>query len=168
MYSSSCVHWSPRPPLLCRAEAERLQLQQQAAGLADHKQRLESDVLKLQQQLAEAHAACTNSQQQIQDLTTARDKLQVQVGTAQLMLLNTYLLGPCGECITVCFLLPQVKSAVTEYRANAIIAIGLRDQITRLQQELSSSQHVCSEQVGSSTAAASVSHWPCSPDCTVL
>jgi chromosome segregation ATPase len=68
--------------LLCRAEAERLQLQQQAAGLADHKQQLAADVLSLQQQLAEVHATCKDSQKQVQNLTAARDKLQMQVGTA--------------------------------------------------------------------------------------
>lgn len=104
--------------LLYRAEAERLQLQQQAAGLTNNKQQLTADVLKLRQQLAELHAAFTDSQQQVSQLTTARDKLQV-----------------------------QVKSAVTEYRANDIIAIGLRDQITRLEQKLKDSQYVCSEQV---------------------
>lgn len=104
--------------LLYRAEAERLQLQQQAAGLTNNKQQLTADVVRLQQQLAELHAAFASSQQQVSQLTTARDKLQV-----------------------------QVKSAVTEYRANDIISIGLRDQITRLEQELRDSQHVCSEQV---------------------
>jgi chromosome segregation ATPase len=64
---------------LYRVEAERLHLQQQAAGLADNKQQLTADVFKLQQQLESAHAALTDSQQQLHHLTTSRDRLQVQV-----------------------------------------------------------------------------------------
>ena len=54
---------------------------------------------------------------------------------------------PTTSCILTIHLALQVKSAVTEYRANDIIAIGLRDHITRLQQELRDSQNVCSHQV---------------------
>lgn len=67
--------------LSCRVEAERLQLQQHAASLADNKQQLTSDVLKLQEQLAEVHAALGQSQKQGSDLSTLRDRLEVQVRT---------------------------------------------------------------------------------------
>lgn len=62
-----------------RVEAERLVLQQQATGLADNKQQLTADVLKLRQQLAEAHATLAASQQQANSLSQVRDRLQVQV-----------------------------------------------------------------------------------------
>lgn len=101
-----------------RAEAERLQLQQQAAGLAGDKQQLTADVLKLRQQLAEVHAAVGDSQQQVSQLTRGRDHLTA-----------------------------QVQAAVAEYRANDIIAIGLRDHITRLELQLKDNQQLCSRQV---------------------
>jgi hypothetical protein len=63
----------------CRVEAERLQLQQRAASLADNKQQLTSDVLRLRQQLAEVHAAFEQSQQQGSQLSALRDRLEEQV-----------------------------------------------------------------------------------------
>jgi len=66
-------------PVVCRVETERLQLQKEAADLAHNKQELTSDVFKLQQQLAEAHAVYNDSVQQVSQLSTARSKLQAQV-----------------------------------------------------------------------------------------
>jgi len=43
----------------------------------------------------------------------------------------------------------QVNAATAEYRANDIIAIGLRDQITKLQNQLMDCQDHCSQQVTS-------------------
>lgn len=67
------------PPIVRRVETERLQLQKEAADLAHNKQELTADVLKLQQQLAEAHAVFNDSVQQVSQLSTARSKLQAQV-----------------------------------------------------------------------------------------
>lgn len=132
---------------------ERLRFAQQAAGLSENKQQLTADVLKLQQQLESAHAALADSQQQVLQLQHARDRLQVQVWRMAASPGCTAAppgRQPQSHCIgsSPCRVpAMQAQSAVAEYRANDIIAVGLRDHITRLQQELRDSQHTCSQQV---------------------
>eukprot|EP00879_Flechtneria_rotunda_P025869 GHRR01027523.1.p1 GENE.GHRR01027523.1~~GHRR01027523.1.p1 ORF type:complete len:333 (+),score=138.29 GHRR01027523.1:146-1144(+) len=103
--------------LLYRAEAERLHLQQKTTLLDETNQQLSTDVQKQQQQLADAHAAYVGSQQQVQQLSATNNLLQL-----------------------------QAEAATREYRANDIIAVGLRDQITRLQRQLDGKQELCKQQ----------------------
>eukprot|EP00775_Hariotina_reticulata_P013679 gene13679-13801_t len=103
--------------LLYRAETERLQLQNKHDALGEDAQQLTSDVRQLQQQLADAHSAFADLQQQNLQLTTRNAELQL-----------------------------HVQSATCEYRANDIICCHLRDQITKLCQQLADSQQTCNEQ----------------------
>lgn len=107
-----------RWPHVDRSEAERLHLQQATATLQEDRQQLSADVHKLQQQLAEAHAAYTSSQQQCQQISATKSSLQL-----------------------------HLTAAIREYRANDIICCGLRSQITSLQQQLSESRQMCKQQV---------------------
>lgn len=104
--------------LLYKAEAQRLRVQQQAAGLTQSQQALTADAKTLRTQLAGAHAAFAASQQQLLQLSDVQAKLTL-----------------------------QVKAATAEYRGNDIICIGLRSTISALQQQLHDSRSVCAAQV---------------------
>lgn len=114
----------------CRAEAERLLLQQKATCLDAERQQLTDDVHTLQQQLAAAHSAFLQASRQTQQLSSANAALQL-----------------------------QVEAAVQEYRANDIICCGLRDTISRLQRRLGDTQETCSKQVCSRLQGSNTLLW---------
>jgi chromosome segregation ATPase len=93
-------------------------LQNKHDALTENTQQLTSDVQHLQQQLADAHSAFAGLQQQNLQLTDVKAKLQL-----------------------------HVEAATREYRANDIICCHLRDQITKLHQQLANSQQTCKQQV---------------------
>lgn len=85
---------------------------------AVRRQQLAEEVRALQGQLAEARRAHAELQQQAQQLCHDKNVLE-----------------------------QRLQAATASYRANDIICVGLRDSISRLQQQLAASQAACQKQV---------------------
>lgn len=100
------------------SSASSTQLDELHSRAAARRLQLAEEVRALQQQLAGAHSASAELQQQNQQLQEDNGRLQ-----------------------------QRLQAATASYRANDVICIGLRDSISRLQQQLASSQATCQQQV---------------------
>lgn len=120
---------TPHALWACRCEGERVQLQQQNESLRQQVKQLHGHRDELAAQL---HALCSTRDSAL----TQRDQAQQAKAAAEV----------------------TRDRAVAEFRANEIIAVGLRDTVATLQRLLQGSQSEASQQVRSATA--------CQPGCT--